>query len=74
MLGNAAISWSPKKQTLVALSTKEAEYTAFTEASREVLWLRKLLLAEEEATLKYKMPPSYMPIIKERLNTPAQKE
>ena len=39
MLGNAAISWSSKKQTLVALSTKEAKYTAFTEASREALWL-----------------------------------
>ena len=43
ILGNAAISWSSKKQTLVALSTKEAEYTAFTEASREALWLRQLL-------------------------------
>ena len=44
MLGNAAISWSSKKQTLVALSTKEAEYTASTEASREALWLRQHLL------------------------------
>ena len=44
VLGNAAISWSSKKQTLVTLSTKEAEYTAFTEASREALWLRQLLL------------------------------
>ena len=44
MLGNAAISWSSKKQTLIALSTKEVEYTAFTEASREALWLRQLLL------------------------------
>ena len=43
LLGNAAVSWSSKKQTLVALSTKEAEYTAFTEASREALWLRQLL-------------------------------
>ena len=32
-----------KKQTLVAQSTKEAEYTAFNEASREALWLRQLL-------------------------------
>ena len=40
---NAAISWSSKKQSLVALSTKEAEYTAFTGASRETLWLRRLL-------------------------------
>ena len=36
MLGNAAISWSSKKQTLVALSTKEAEYTAFTEANQRL--------------------------------------
>ena len=43
ILGNAAISRSSKKQTLVALSTKEAEYTAITEASREALWLRQLL-------------------------------
>ena len=39
LLNSAAISWSSKKQSLVALSTKEAEYTAFTEASREALWL-----------------------------------
>ena len=43
LLNNTAISWSSKKQSLVALSTKEAEYTAFTEASREALWLRRLL-------------------------------
>ena len=43
MLGNAAISWSSKKQALVAQSTKEAEYTAFNEASREAAWLRQLL-------------------------------
>ena len=36
-LGNAAISWSSKKQTLIALSTKKAEYTAFMEASQEAL-------------------------------------
>ena len=43
MFGNAAISWSSKKQALIALSTKEAEYTAFTEASQEALLLRQLL-------------------------------
>ena len=43
MLGKAAISWPSKKQTLVALSTKEAEYTTFAEASREAHWLRQLL-------------------------------
>ena len=31
------------KQTLVALSTEEAEYTAFTEGNRDPLWIRQLL-------------------------------
>ena len=77
MLGNAAISWSSKKQTLVALSTKEAEYTAFTEASREALWLRQLLLDIDNrggSQIKRKMPPSYTPTTREQLSTPAQKE
>ena len=42
-LGGAAVSWASKKQTLVALSTEEAEYTAFTEGSREALWIKQLL-------------------------------
>ena len=43
-LGGAAVSWASKKQTIVAQSTEEAEYTAFTEGSREALWIRQLLL------------------------------
>jgi hypothetical protein len=43
MLAGAAVSWGSKGQSLVALSTEEAEYTAFTEASREALWFRQLL-------------------------------
>ena len=43
-LCGAAVSWASKKQNLVALSTEEAEYTAFTEGSREALWIRQLLL------------------------------
>jgi hypothetical protein len=37
-----AISWQSRKQNMVALSTTEAEYMAFTEAAREALWLRQL--------------------------------
>ena len=43
LLGSGAVSWSSKKQELVALSTTEAEYTALSMAAREALWLRELL-------------------------------
>ena len=43
LFGGAAISWNSKKQSLVAQSTEEAEYTAFTEGSRDALWIRQLL-------------------------------
>lgn len=36
------ISWCCRKQTLVALSSMEAEYIALSEATKEVIWLRKL--------------------------------
>ena len=42
-LGSAVISWFSWKQTFVALSTVEAKYIATNVASREVVWLRKLL-------------------------------
>ncbi|KRY12850.1 Retrovirus-related Pol polyprotein from transposon TNT 1-94 [Trichinella patagoniensis] len=42
-LGHGTIAWSMKRQTIVALSTTEAEYVALAEASRELLWLRQLL-------------------------------
>jgi hypothetical protein len=37
-----AITWCSKKQTFTALSTKEAEYVALSEAAREAYWLRNL--------------------------------
>jgi hypothetical protein len=37
------VSWSNRKQLCVALSTAEAEYVAACAASREAVWLRKLL-------------------------------
>lgn len=38
-----AISWSSKKQSVIALSTTEAEYIALTNATTEAVWLRSLL-------------------------------
>jgi hypothetical protein len=43
MLGGGCISWSSKKQTTIALSTTEAEYTALTFALKQLIWIRRLL-------------------------------
>jgi len=37
------ISWQSRKQSIIATSTLESEYSAFIEAVKEVLWLRQLL-------------------------------
>jgi hypothetical protein len=37
------ISWSSRKQGSIAQSTAEAEYIVASAASREAVWLRKLL-------------------------------
>jgi hypothetical protein len=41
-IGTGAISWSSKLQTIVTLSTTEAEYIAAVSAGQEILWLRNL--------------------------------
>jgi hypothetical protein len=40
---NGAVSWSSKKQLIVALSSIEAEYKGATIVACEVVWLPKLL-------------------------------
>jgi hypothetical protein len=42
-LGSSMISWSSRKHGSIAQSTTEAEYIAASVASRETMWLRKLL-------------------------------
>ncbi|KAH9707327.1 Integrase catalytic domain-containing protein [Citrus sinensis] len=42
-LAGAAVSWVSKLQTVVALSTTEAEYMAATQACKEAIWIQKLL-------------------------------
>jgi hypothetical protein len=43
MFGKNLVSWSSKKQPVIALSSTEAEYVAATGASQEALWFQGLL-------------------------------
>jgi len=43
IFGGAAVSWGSKFQKTVALSPMEAEYMALCEASKEAVWLNKLV-------------------------------
>ena len=42
-LAGGPVSWMSKKQQTVALSTCEAEYMAMSEATKEALWMQRLL-------------------------------
>eukprot|EP00253_Pinus_taeda_P018666 PITA_18666 len=50
-MGSGAISWASKKQSIVALSTAEAEYVAATAAACQAVWMRRMLrsLGQEQA-------------------------
>eukprot|EP00253_Pinus_taeda_P033047 PITA_33047 len=43
-LGSTAVSWYNRKQRSVALSLAEAEYMATSQAAREAIWMRKILV------------------------------
>ena len=43
MMAGGALSWKSKKQSVVALSTAEAEYVALSYATQDVIWMRHLL-------------------------------
>jgi hypothetical protein len=44
IMGGGAISWSSKQQPTIALSTTEAEYMANTQATKEAIWITKLMM------------------------------
>ena len=48
MYGGCPIVWASKMQTDIALSTTESEYSALSEAAREVLWLMGLMTEVKE--------------------------
>ena len=56
-LGPTAFTWSFKKQSVVALSSCEAEYVAVASAVCEAIWLKNLLKElyhpQEESTIVY---------------------
>jgi hypothetical protein len=43
LLDGGAVSWSLKKQEIIALSMTEAEYMATTNTAKEVLWLQSFI-------------------------------
>ncbi|KAL9168477.1 hypothetical protein ABFS82_04G017700 [Erythranthe guttata] len=43
-LNGSCVSWKSQLQSIVALSTTEAEYVATTEAFKEAIWLKGLLI------------------------------
>jgi hypothetical protein len=42
-MAGGAISWSSKLQSIVALSSTEAEYMVAVEAGKEIMWMRNIL-------------------------------
>ena len=42
IMGGGAICWRSKLQTIIALSSTEAEYVGATPAVQEIIWLRDL--------------------------------
>ncbi|CAB0037468.1 unnamed protein product [Trichogramma brassicae] len=43
MMSAGCVVWASRRQACVSLSTTEAEYIAASEATKEIVWLRKLL-------------------------------
>lgn len=70
LYAGGAISWLSQRQTSVAISTTEAEVVAASEASREVVWLKRLLSevvelktptlqVDNEAAIRLSQNPEY---------------
>ena len=43
MIGNSCITWRSKRQSIIALSSTEAEYVSLSHATQEAVWLWELL-------------------------------
>lgn len=73
-MSNAAISWCSKRQSIVALSSTEAEYIALSSTVREIIWLRELarevdkkfgastlVYCDNQSTIKLSASDAYRP-------------
>jgi len=63
LVSNGAVSWQARKQSIVALSTTEAEYVACSEACREAVALRRIYHDLRNIGRDYtdNLPPSPFP-------------
>jgi len=43
IMGGGAISWNSKRQPIIALSTTKVEYMASMQATKEAIWMTKLV-------------------------------
>jgi hypothetical protein len=44
MLAGGPVSWKSRKQTCIATSSNEAEYVAASEAAKQAVWIRRLMI------------------------------
>ena len=58
-MGGNLVTWTSKKQTIVAQSRAEAEFRALAQGICEVLWIKKLL---KELRSGPKGPPTIYPL------------
>lgn len=57
-IGTGVVSWCSQSQKCVTLSTTEAEYIAASEATKELVWLKRLL--DEIAPKQFEDPTLFM--------------